>query len=48
MSGQGMEQEWTMSHGLPGLVDAPIQCHGDQDSRPDFHVEDLLCFRAIS
>ncbi|CAE7220774.1 unnamed protein product [Symbiodinium natans] len=27
---QRIEQEWTMSHGLPGLVDAPISCPGDQ------------------
>jgi len=25
-----IEQEWTMSHGLPGLVDAPLLCPGDQ------------------
>ncbi|CAE7276621.1 unnamed protein product, partial [Symbiodinium natans] len=25
-----IEQQWTMSHGLPGLVDAPMQCPGDQ------------------
>ena len=23
---QGIEQEWTISHGLPGLVDAPLLC----------------------
>ena len=30
---KGIEQEWTMSHGLPGLVDAPLLCPGDQDAR---------------
>eukprot|EP00439_Symbiodinium_sp_Y106_P023223 s4801_g2.t2 len=28
-----IEQEWTISHGLPGLVDAPLLCPGDQDAR---------------
>eukprot|EP00439_Symbiodinium_sp_Y106_P077691 s2610_g16.t1 len=27
---QRIEQDWTISHGLPGLVDAPITCPGDQ------------------
>eukprot|EP00439_Symbiodinium_sp_Y106_P026832 s1765_g3.t1 len=27
---QRIEQEWAMSHGLPGFVDAPIACPGDQ------------------
>ncbi|CAE7233174.1 unnamed protein product [Symbiodinium natans] len=28
---QRIEQEWAISHGLPGLVDAPMTCPGDQD-----------------
>ena len=36
---KGIEQQWTMSHGLPGLVDAPMQCPGDQDALPNFMWE---------